>query len=184
MSMDTKQVLADALVVMLNKKPVDKITVRDLVDECGLTRQTFYNHFADIYELVEWAALQAIKESLEEDSDYDTWQQGFYKLMIAIKDNKSLVLHTYYSNNRDILERYIYKVIYGYIIEVVERLAADMTVSENHKNFIAHFYSLAFIALIFEWVQDGMKVDPKEIVDQTGVLVQGDFKRALAKYAE
>jgi len=59
-----------------------------------------------------------------------------------------------------------------------------MRVAQKHKDFIAHFYSLAFIALIFEWVKDGLKEDPVALVEQTGVLVQGDFQKALQNYAE
>ena len=181
---ETKALLANALIVMLQKRPIDKITVKDLVDECGLTRQTFYNHFYDIYELVEWIYLQAAEKSLAENKDYDTWQRGFYQVLISIRNNKVLVQNTYRSTNRDSLERYMYTVIYDQIIAVVERQAIGMSVDQKHKNFIAHFYSLAFIALIFEWIKDGMKEKPEEIVEQTGVLIKGDFEKALKKYAK
>jgi probable dihydroxyacetone kinase regulator len=181
---ETKALLANALIVMLQKRPIDKITVKDLVNECGLTRQTFYNHFYDIYELVEWIYLQATEKSLAENKDYDTWQQGFYQVLISIRNNKVLVQNTYRSTNRDSLERYMYTVIYDQIIVVVERQAIGMSVDQKHKNFIAHFYSLAFIALIFEWLKDGMKEKPEDIVEQTAVLIKGDFEKALKKYAK
>lgn len=184
MQNNTKKILSDALVTNLEKKPVDKITIKDIVNECDLTRQTFYNYFSDIYELVEWTASEAAEKALDNVSDYENWQQGFYNVMMAIKENQYLVMNTYQSIYRDLLEEYIYRVIYSYIIVVVERQAVGMSVDTKHKDFIAHFYSLAFISLIFEWVKDGMKDDPKEIVEQTGVLVQGDFKKALNKYAE
>jgi probable dihydroxyacetone kinase regulator len=181
---ETKALLEKALIVMLQKRPIDKITVKDLVDECGLTRQTFYNHFYDIYELVEWVYLQATEKLLAENKDYDTWQRGFYQVLISIRNNKVLVQNTYRSINRDSLERYMYTVIYDQIIAVVERQAIGMSVDQKHKNFIAHFYSLAFISLIFEWIKDGMKEKPEDIVEQTAVLIKGDFEKALKKYAK
>ncbi|MFC6175765.1 TetR/AcrR family transcriptional regulator [Companilactobacillus huachuanensis] len=180
----TESILIDALNIILQNKPIDKITVKDIVTECQLTRQTFYNHFSDIYELVEFSARQNAVNILDSFSDYDNWQQGFYEIMIALRDSGNITKNVYKSEYRDLMERYIYKVIYGYIIKVVEKQAEGMSVDQKHKNFIAHFYSLAFIALILEWIMDGMKDDPQEIVDQTGVLVQGDFKKALKKYAE
>ncbi len=184
MQNNTKKILSDSLVTILAKKPVDKITIKDIVGECDLTRQTFYNYFSDIYELVEWTASEVADRVLSNVSDYENWQRGFYNVMIEIKNNQDLVMNTYQSIYRDLLEKYIYRVIYSYIIVVVERQAVGMSVDQKHKDFIAHFYSLAFISLIFEWVKDGMKDDPKDIVDQTGVLVQGDFKKALNKYAK
>ncbi len=180
---DTKEVLANALIDILQKRPIDKITVKDIVEECGLTRQTFYNYFYDIYELVEWIYLQATEKSLAENKDYDTWQQGFYQLLISISNSKVLVQNTYRSTNRDSLERYMYTVIYDQVLAVVERQANEMSVDQKHKNFIAHFYSLAFIALICEWIKDGMKEKPEDIVEQTAVLIKGDFEKALKKYA-
>ncbi|MBM7871631.1 putative dihydroxyacetone kinase regulator [Clostridium pascui] len=181
---ETKALLADSLIAMLKKKTLEKITVKDLVKDCGVTRQTFYNHFYDIYELVEWIYLRETEKALAENKDYDTWQQGFYQLLISIRNNKVLVQNTCRSTNGDSLERYMYTVIFDQILAVVERQAAEMTVEQKHKDFIAHFYSLAFIALIFEWVRDGMKEKPEDIVDETAVLIKGDFEKALKKYAK
>ncbi|ALB29097.1 TetR/AcrR family transcriptional regulator [Companilactobacillus heilongjiangensis] len=180
----TESILINALNTLLQTKPIDKITVKDIVNECQLTRQTFYNHFSDIYELVEFSARQNADNILGNVADYDNWHKGFYDIMIALRDSGNITKNVYKSEYRDLMERYIYKVIYGYIIKVVEKQAAGMSVDQKHKDFIAHFYSLAFIALILEWIMDGMKDDPQEIVEQTGVLVQGDFKKALNKYAE
>ncbi|CAJ1184411.1 TetR/AcrR family transcriptional regulator [Companilactobacillus nantensis] len=180
----TEPILIDALNTILQTKPIDKITVKDIVTECQLTRQTFYNHFSDIYELVEFSARQNAENILDNLSDYDNWQQGFYDIMIALRNSSNITQNVYKSAYRDLMEKYIYQVIYGYIIKVVEKQATGMTVDQKHKDFIAHFYSLAFIALILEWIMDGMKDDPQDIVDQTAVLVKGDFKKALNKYAE
>lgn len=181
---NTKEHLADALISELRTTPVDKITIQKLVDDCELTRQTFYNHFADIYELVEWTAKRATDKALQNVATYDDWQQGFLNVMRDVEDNQYLVTNTYQSAYRDILEKYIYKVLYEYIIAVVERQAQGLNVSDKHKHFIAHFYSLAFIALIFEWVANGFNDKPEDIVEQTGVLIQGDFKKALLRYSE
>ena len=179
----TNALLADSLIAMLEKKTLEKITVKDLAEDCGLTRQTFYNHFYDIYALVEWIYLRETEKALVGNKDYDTWQQGFYQLLISVRQNKVLIRNTYRSINRDSLERYMYAVIYDQILAVVERQAGEMTVEQKHKDFIARFYSLAFLALVFEWIQDGMKEKPEDIVDQTAVLIKGDFEKALKKYA-
>ncbi|MFR8027761.1 TetR/AcrR family transcriptional regulator, partial [Eisenbergiella massiliensis] len=50
----TKTALEASLKKLLLKKPLDKITIRDLTEDCGISRMTFYYHFKDIYDLVEW----------------------------------------------------------------------------------------------------------------------------------
>ncbi|MFD1417585.1 TetR/AcrR family transcriptional regulator [Companilactobacillus keshanensis] len=180
----TKVSLANALMSILQTKPFNKITVKNVVDECGLTRQTFYNHFGDMYELVEWTCLQAIKESLQDNSDYDHWQKGLYKLMLAIKKNSLLVNNMQRSQNRDILVKYIYKIINNYVITVVEKQSYGLNIAQDDKNFVAHFYSLAFMAIIVEWVKNGMKADPEEVSDKIGTLLKGNFRNDLQKYVK
>jgi len=83
MSITTEERLSAALIRELQQTPVDKITIQTIADDCGLTRQTFYNHFADIYELVEWTAKQSTVKSLANVADYDNWQQGFLNSFTA-----------------------------------------------------------------------------------------------------
>lgn len=58
MPSDTKQAIAAAFAQLSQKKPVDKITVKDLVEHCGISRQTFYYHFQDILDVMEWSIRQ------------------------------------------------------------------------------------------------------------------------------
>lgn len=59
-SFNTKKMLADTLVSILKKKPLSKISISEIVSTCQINRKTFYYHFADIYELLEWHFTQEI----------------------------------------------------------------------------------------------------------------------------
>ena len=56
MPANMKGMIADAFVSLSGEKPIDKITVKDLVEKCSISRQTFYYHFQDILEVIEWSA--------------------------------------------------------------------------------------------------------------------------------
>ena len=80
MSQMTKRALEASLKELLRHKPLDKITVSDLTDHCGVNRMTFYYHFKDIYDLVEWCCEEDAARALAGQKTYDTWQQGkFWK---------------------------------------------------------------------------------------------------------
>ena len=64
MSQTTKRALAASLEKLLAKKPLDKITVIDIVEDCEVNRQTFYYHFRDIYDLLEWTLLNETSKAL------------------------------------------------------------------------------------------------------------------------
>ena len=77
MSQVTKKALAAALKDQLLKKPLHKITINDITEECGINRMTFYYHFKDIYDLVEWACLEDASRALQGKKTYETWVTGY-----------------------------------------------------------------------------------------------------------
>ena len=84
MSQVTKRALAASLTKLLSQKPLDKVTVKDIIEDCGVNRQTFYYHFKDIYDLVDWIFLEMASEFLEGKETYDTWQQGFTQILYGV----------------------------------------------------------------------------------------------------
>ena len=63
----TKQILEESLKKLMLQKPLDKITIRDLTEDCGISRMAFYYHFKDIYDLVEWLILCQEKVQIKND---------------------------------------------------------------------------------------------------------------------
>jgi len=176
---NAKEVFAESLKRMLESKRLDHITVKDLVEECGLSRQAFYYHFNDSYDLVEWIFLEEAKSVLADNRDIDTWQQGFYNVLEWIRDNKSFVVNTYRSMSHEYLETFLYKILYSLIYPVIEKQGEGKNIEGKNIVFTAHFYSLAVTALGLDWVRTGMKEDPKEIVEQVTMLARGELVRAL-----
>ena len=82
----TKQILEESLKKLMLQKPLDKITIRDLTEDCGISRMAFYYHFKDIYDLVEWSCLEYATHALAGKKTYDTWSEDWYRfLMLCMK---------------------------------------------------------------------------------------------------
>ena len=107
MSQVTKRALEQSLKNLLLKKPLTKITVGDITDDCGINRMTFYYHFKDIYDLVEWSCLEDAKRALDEKKTYDTWQQGLLQIFYAVKENKPFIMNVYRCVDREQVEKYL-----------------------------------------------------------------------------
>ncbi|MDR3305968.1 MAG: TetR/AcrR family transcriptional regulator C-terminal domain-containing protein, partial [Clostridiales Family XIII bacterium] len=101
MTQITKQALAASLKKLLTQKTLGKITVIDVANDCGVNRQTFYYHFHDIYDLVEWTFLHEASRALGSDKTYETWQQGFLKIFDYILENKTMIKNIYHSAGRE-----------------------------------------------------------------------------------
>ncbi len=182
MSQVTKRALEASLKKLLLEKPLNKITINDIAEDCGINRMTFYYHFKDIYDLVEWVCVEDATRALEGKKTYDTWQQGCLQIFEAVLDNKPFILNVYNSVSREQVEIYLYKLTYDLLKDVVEEKSAGMNVRESDKKFIADFYKYAFVGLMLDWVKNGMKSDPHIIIDHLTILMQGNITSALNRY--
>lgn len=182
MSQTTKRALEASLKNLLLKKPLNKITINDIAEDCGINRMTFYYHFRDIYDLVEWCCVEDAAKALNGKKTYDTWQQGFLNIFNAVLDNKPFIVNVYHSVSREQVEMYLYKVTYGLLIGVVEEQSAGMSVRDEDKKFIADFYKYAFVGIMLNWIRNDMKEEPRSIIDRLSVLIQGDITRALDNF--
>ena len=86
MSQVTKRALEASLKNLLLQKPLSKITISDITEDCGINRMTFYYHFKDIYDLVEWSCQEDASKALAGNKTYETWQQGFLQLFKAVQE--------------------------------------------------------------------------------------------------
>ncbi len=179
MSQMTKQALEASLKNLLLQKPLNKITINDVAEDCGISRMTFYYHFKDIYDLVEWVCMEDAKQALAGKKSYDTWQEGFISIFQAVQKNKPFVMNVYRAVSRERIEQYLNPLIHNLILGVVEEKAKGMTVNEADRQFIAEFYEHAFLGVMLEWIGGNMKEDPAAIVERTSMVLRGNIVRAL-----
>lgn len=181
MTQITKKAIESSLKKLLMKKPFDKITINDIAEDCGISRMTFYYHFRDIYDLVEWSCEEDAKRLMEGEDGYGTWKEGLLALFNEIFENRAFLANVYHSTGKDTIETYLYKILYNLILKVVESKAQGLSVDLKDKEFLAGFYRYAFVGVITDWIRDGMKDDPEILVDKTEKIVRGNFDAALKR---
>ena len=183
MSQVTKRALEQSLKNLLLKKPLTKITVGDIADDCGINRMTFYYHFKDIYDLVEWSCLEDAKRALDENKTYETWQQGLLQIFEAVQANKPFIMNVYRCVHREQVEKYLTPPVDDLLLSVIDEESSGMTVRDEDKRFIAQVYSYIFIGLMLDWIRDDMREDPQLIVERLAKLIKGSMSAALSRFA-
>lgn len=178
----TEKALANSLKQLMGKTPLNKITIKELVSNCELNRQTFYYHFQDIFDLLGWIYKTEAVESIADYKTYKTWEDGFLKIFLYIENNKAFCLNTLNSLGRDHLDTFLHAIAYELLMGVVNEVSKDMCVKDEDKKFIANFYSLAFIGLVIQWMKTRMKEKPEVIIEELSELVEGNFVSALQRY--
>ena len=181
MSQVTKRALAASLKHLLLQKPLHKITINDIAEDCGINRMTFYYHFKDIYDLIEWTCEEDASRALAGQKTYDTWQQGLLQIFEAVQENKPFIMNVYHSVSREQVENYLYKLTYELLIGVVREKAEGMSVREEDQEFLATVYKYAFVGLMLDWIKNDMKGDPEVIVDRLAQVMHGNVATALER---
>ena len=182
MSQVTKRALEASLKKLLLERPLDKITVTDIAEDCGINRMTFYYHFKDIYDLVEWVCLEDAKKALADNKTYETWQQGFVRIFDAVRENKPFIMNVYRCVSREQVEKYLTPLTDDRLMGVINELSAGMVVRAEDKAFIAQVYSYAFVGLMLDWIKDEMKQDPETLVNRFALVIQDDVSCALNRF--
>ena len=182
MSDITKRALEESLKNLLLQKPLDKITISDIAADCGISRMTFYYHFKDIYDLVEWACMEDARRALEGKKTYDTWQQGFLQIFEAVQANRPFIMNVYRCVHREQVEKYLKPLVDNLLLGVINEEAAGMTVRDEDKSFIAQVYSYVFVGLMLDWIRDDMREDPEALVGRLALVLKGAVSQALGRF--
>lgn len=182
MSQVTKRALAQSLKNLLLRKPLNKITINDIAEDCGINRMTFYYHFKDIYDLVEWVCMEDARRALEEKKSYDTWQQGFLQIFEVVRENKPFVMNVYRCVHQEQVERYLKPLVDNLMLGILREEIGSMSVREADQEFIARIYSYVFIGVMLDWIKADMQPEPKQIVDRLGILMKGTVGEALSRF--
>lgn len=85
----TKIALGAAMQELLWEKPLEQIRVRELADRCGIRRQSFYYHFNDVYELLDWSISREREHLLRRQEEFVTWQQVYLDLQQYMAENRA-----------------------------------------------------------------------------------------------
>ncbi len=175
----TKQAIVDTYIKLLNEKPFSKITIKDIVDKCGVNRNTFYYYFADIYDITNYILIREAEKIISDTRDYQSWQDAVTTAVKFALDNKKAIYHIYNSIGREQLEKYLYSVIESAIIRYIKQKAGLRPIKDEDVKLIAEFYKFAFVGKVLEWIDGGMKYDAEKVVTWAGQIVDSNLENTI-----
>ena len=148
----TKKARIEAFVRLLEDRPLDQITVRDIVTECGVSRNTFYYHFGDVYALLEALLSQKMDQLLRERREGESGVVGLKRLFGYVARHQRIANHIYSSINPAVLEHYLFQT--------------------TRELFM-------FVGMLMEWTRQGMRSDPAELLEKAQRLFLRHTRRML-----
>ena len=183
MSGFTKEIIIRTLFELLNEKPLAKITVKDIVERCGVNRNTFYYHFRDISDVVECALLREVDQVFERPVEVDSVLECLEVLVNLIGVNKKAMLHIYCSVQRETFTSALDKMC-QYIVKqyVIHNFEEEIMEKEDMKALM-HFYQCVMTGVILDWMAHRMSYDLTEYAEKLRSLYGNTFEKTLEKAA-
>ena len=175
MTIVIKRVLASTLKEMAEKKSLSKITINDLTQACDVSRQTFYNNFKDIYDLVEWIYLKEVVTPIERGKIYDKWQDALTSIFQYISENHIFVLNTYRSFGKEFLEKVLRQEIELFLSNQVFKKIEVTKEEAKQVEFSYSFYTYALVGVGLDWIEKQMPESVEELVGRIERVMLGEI---------
>lgn len=157
-----KQIFAEALFQLCEKKQIKNISIQEICDLCEVNRQTFYYYFTSKYDLISWIYEQHVNQIYENIEDLESLKKQIYYLYDWFIKHKSFYSKVVKINGQESLDKFLYKHTYNYYINYIskkygkEKLTGDLLFSISY-----HCYGCVHICI--DWISNGMN-DSADII--------------------
>ncbi|MDE7041748.1 MAG: TetR/AcrR family transcriptional regulator [Oscillospiraceae bacterium] len=153
----TRRAIKESFLKLLNQRPLNQITVKDIVEDCGINRNSFYYHFSDLPALVEEIMAERVSAMVENHPTVDSVQEGADAIVEFVMHNKRAIYHIYNSVSRDVFERHLMEVCRYVVTTYLDGMLEE--VEEADKDAILRFHRCACFGSVIDWLNGGMKDD-------------------------
>ena len=184
MSNFTENAIKTTFSKMLEEKPLSQITVKDLVKECGINRNSFYYHFQDIPTLAEEIIKEHVDRCIERFPEIDSLEEVLEVSLTFIYGKKKSVLHIFNSGNRDIVEKYLMEACEYAVTNYINTVISGRHVKEEAKALLIQLVKCLCFGEMMDWLLGGMKEDLREPFHQLCELNKGHIEEVILKSLE
>lgn len=180
----TKQAIAQSMKHLMEKKPFDQISTQDIIEKSGISRKTFYYHFKDKYDLVNWIFKSEVMDDIIESTTFSNWMNGSLKLCTYMQQNKAFYMNAINISGQNSFVKYMYNMTELQISLLCSQAAGGRTLAPDDLKFIVDFYYNAFIGVFMPWVNADMKDNPELIVQRWKCAVDNTLVNFIERMAK
>lgn len=183
-SMNTKRALARSLRNAMEKKPFSKITVTEIITDCGVNRKTFYYHFQDIYALLKWMLQQDAIEVVKQFDIVTDLEGAIAFIMKYVEENNHLISCAYDSIGHDVVKSFFYADFIALTAQFIEarEKSMDIRLDEKYRTFLSKFYTEALSGMLMDWIKDRETIDKETIIEHISRTLTTSLNQLIKTY--
>ncbi len=179
----TEKAIRQAFLGLLNERPLNKITVKDITDRCGINRNSFYYHYQDIPSLIHEIFTGEINRIIEEYPELTSFEDCAMVVAGFSLENRRAIMHIYNSVNRDMFEQYLWRVCDHTVNTYFSTAFHDAKLSAQDRHILLRYYQCELFGIILGWLQTGMKDDIKPFIARLCEIRMG-YSEAMVHHCE
>ena len=160
---DCKYKLAEAVKQCMKTAPVESITVRQIVEKCGVSRQTFYRNFIDKYDLINWYFDRLLEVSFKEMGSTETLREGLVKKFRYIKAERVFFSTAFKVDEQNNLKEHDFFMIFEFYCRLIREKTGELPDKRTRK--LLEMYCQSSIYMTVQWVLKGMQETEEELAD-------------------
>lgn len=177
----TKRAIRNSFIKLLNERPVSQITVKDIVEDCGINRNSFYYHYQDLPSMIEEIILGEADDIIKRHPTVDSLEEGLGVTISFALENRRAALHLYNSSNRDLFEQYLWRVCEHTVETFINTAFADYPLDPEDKRIIIRYYKWSCFGAVTDWLGGGMKVDVRADFHRMAQLKKGMLEETIRR---
>lgn len=172
----TKEALADGLRKLMKEKPFAKITVKDITEYCEMSRNSFYYHFKDKYELVNWIFFSDLSKMAKPYKDPEKLANSFMNVCNCLYRNRDFYLACFQYAGQNSLFEVLYNLYYGLWKENLRMryMESKAMLTERQLDMMSKLDAHALVGIITEWVRGGMKNNFMNYFEEISFLLDAE----------
>lgn len=183
----TRAAIIAAFGDLLEERPLNKITVKDIADRCGVNRNTFYYHFKDIPSLLEETITGQADRIIRNSSSFGSPIDCIAPLVQYGAAHKRAILHIYRSTQRESFQAYLDRVAGHIVRQYVETVTRGLFPVPDpcpEKELLIRYYKCTVVGVVLDWLDAGMRYDLLAATVRLCGLLAGSGKQAFLKCVE
>jgi len=160
-----KEILAKSFRELAELKPIDKITIQEIADNCGYSPATFYRNFKDKYDLIAWEHTRGVAEIMERNGDSYSWEHGMIDGVQWYYAEKEYLANLFqHTSGHDSFIRYMTEINCEAIKKIIQKSGKKETLTRQEELYV-RFYCLGIVSLTCEWILGTFESTAEEIAD-------------------
>ena len=175
MAQATKKRIMDGFLELLEQRPLDKISVVDIAEHCGINRNTFYYHFADIPSLATEIITERADNIVREYANPESPAACLHAAVQFMTENRRAVMHMYRSISHDTVAFYLMQICRHTVEAYAAAAYGDLPISKEDQDILIRFWQCECYGQIVEWLSNDMRYDIQAQFDRLCTLYRGGF---------